>query len=130
MSLVKITCKKCGESTKMDIGEMTREQVEKALSNDKNGFHCFGNHVEFGNRIDYWKIDWDSVTEGSAPSEEDFISDLKSRHNEVYDKDELEHLYSVKGFMYGMCVAEHKETGKEKAFEFVHSPKGTRYYIA
>jgi hypothetical protein len=130
MALVKVKCKKCGETSTLDTGKMTKEEVEKALSNDKNGFHCFGNHVEFGNRIDYWEIDWDSITEGSAPSEEDFVKNLKSKYKEVYCNKEIENFYKVIGFQYGRCIAENKETSREMVFNFVHSPKGTRYYIA
>jgi hypothetical protein len=129
MSLVKVTCKKCLESTMMDIGDMSKEDVIKALSNDKDGFHCFGHHVEFGNRIDYWTIDWNTVEEGNAPSEEDFLAKLKEQYKEVYRYDEVQHHYNIKGFIYGICTATNVTTGEEVSLSFTHSPKGTRYYF-
>jgi hypothetical protein len=129
MSLLKVTCRKCGESTKLDTCDKSREEVEKWLKKDDDGFQCFGNHVEFGSRADYWTIDWNSEEEGHAPTEEDFLAELKSKYSEVYDTQELQKFYEVVGFFYGMCTSKSKATNVEKVFDFVRSPKGTRYYI-
>lgn len=130
MSLVKIYCKKCGETSKLDTCGKSREEVEKWLNESNGGFQCFGNHVELGSRADYWTLDWNTVEEGHAPTEEEFIKDLNSKYMEVYENKEIDNFYTVKNFSFGMCVTEDKKTGEEKVFNFVHSPKGTRYYVS
>lgn len=129
MTMVTVKCRKCNESSKIDMGNHTREEVEKWLKKDDGGFQCFGNHVEFGSRADYWTIDWNSEEEGHAPTEEDFLTELKSKCSEVYDTTSLQETYDVIGFLSGMCRVRDKNTGLEKYFDFVHSPKGKRYYI-
>lgn len=102
--LVNVRCKKCGETSKLDIGNYSKEEVIKLLSNDKYGFECFGHHVEFGNRIDYWEIDWDSLQNGFAPTEEEFVADLKKKNTEVYTTKELQNKYNVVSFAMGFCI--------------------------
>lgn len=129
MPLVNVKCKKCGKQSKLDIENHSKEEIEEWLKKD-DGFHCFGNHVELGKHSDYWVIDWNSLTEGSAPTEEEFLSELKEKFVEVYNTKEIQEKYDILGFSYGVCKAIDKETLKEKIFEFTTSPKGTRYYYA
>jgi hypothetical protein len=128
MGLLKVSCRKCGESSRLDTCGKSREEIEKWLKQD-GGFQCFGNHVEIGSRSDYWTIDWESEVEGHAPTEEEFLQELKSKFKEVYNTKELQDKYTIQGFSSGMCVVE-TENGEKKVFDFTHSPKGTRYYIA
>jgi hypothetical protein len=130
MALVKIHCSKCGEESKLDTCGKSRKEVEKWLNEVGDGFQCFGHHVEFGSRADYWTIDWDSEEEGHAPTEEEFLAKLKSEYSEVYENQEITKFYEVVGFSYGMCSVINKATSEKKFFNFTHSPKGTRYYIA
>lgn len=129
MSLVDVKCKKCGESSKLDIGDMLKEDVDQWLEKG-NGFQCFGNHVEFGSRSDYWEVDWESLQEGNAPTEQDFEEELRSKSVEVYTTKELSQLYEVNSFNYGLCFVIDKSTREEKVFNFIHSPQGTRFYYA
>ena len=126
--LVNVKCSKCGESTKIDIGDKTKEEVEKYLEM-KGGFECYGYHVEFGKRSNFWTIDWDSIQEGSSPTEEQFLIDLRNDYKEVYKNQEIGEKYKVTGFSCGMCMVQNKETGKGECFDFASSPKGERYYF-
>lgn len=127
--MVKVTCKKCGESSMLDTCGKSREEVEKWLKKDDGGFQCFGYHVEFGSRADYWTIDWNTEKEGNAPKEEEYFNELKSKYSEVYDTKELQEVYDVVGFLSGMCRVKDRKSNQEKYFGYVHSPQGKRYYI-
>jgi hypothetical protein len=131
--LVNVRCTICGESSKIDIGDMTKDEVEKLLK-ERDTFQCFGNHVELTSPLKFWVIDWDSIHQGSAPTEEEFLNKLKSKYKEVLTTDELSERYIVKGFLYGMCTVESKTEKEEwgepvsKAFQFTQSSSGKRYY--
>jgi hypothetical protein len=124
-----IYCHKCNERSKLDIGDKTKEEVQKWLNDSQYGFQCFGNHVEIGARSEYWTIDWNNPIDAKAPTEDEFLQELKSKFKEVYTTKELQDKYTIQGFSSGMCVVE-TENGEKKVFDFTHSPKGTRYYIA
>lgn len=126
--LVKVSCKKCGESAKLDVGDMSKGDVEALLTKQKT-FNCFGNHVELCSPINYWTIDWNETESGHALSEEEFVKQLQNSHGKVYSKCELQEEYEVIGFKYSLCVTKHKQSGETVEFDFIHSPKGARYYF-
>jgi hypothetical protein len=125
--LVSVHCKKCDETGTLDVGNFSKEEIIKMLQK-RDGFQCFGSHVELGSPIDYWEIDWNSLRDGSAPTEEQFLEDLRSKYEEVLTTKEISKKYEINGFAYGGCSATNKETGEDVGFLFTHSPKGERYY--
>lgn len=127
--LVKCTCKKCGETFKIDIGNLTREGVEAWLAKDTGGFQCPGMHVELGRRSDYWMLDWDSLSEDSKLSDEDWLRQLMSDKGVVWTTDELTAYFDVKSFAMGYCIAKDKTTGDDVCLSYAHAPQsGKRYY--
>lgn len=128
--LIPVTCKKCGNSTKIDVGNLNKEEVNRWLTDNGDGFECFGNHVEFGVRADYWELDWEHPEEGNAPTEEEFVNTLKERYEEVLTNEEMTKKYDIRGFAYGMCSAVNRETGESYGFDFKSSPNShNRYYF-
>ena len=128
--LLKATCKKCKKTGHFDIGSSTREEIEAKLKKMKT-FHCnFGSHMEIISPIDMYDFDWDNLIEGNAPTEEQFLVDLKKIYPEVYTTKELREKYTVISFMNGGCLV-HSKTDEDdlKTFSYVHSPKGERYYF-
>lgn len=127
--LVKAKCKICRQEGLFDIGDLTREQVEEKLSHMKS-FQCsFGNHTEAIGPLELYDFDWDNLAEGQAPSEEDFLTSLKSQYSEVYTLEELQEIYEPESFLYGMCMCHPKKDPDEMAvFNLIRSPEGKRYY--
>jgi hypothetical protein len=128
--LLKAKCSICNKEGLFDISNMKRTEVEPILA-AKKSFNCsFGNHFENMSPISFMTFDWDNLIEGEAPSEEDFLKELKSQYTEVYTKEELENKYVIDGFLYGQCLVHSLNNEDDlKVFNFVESPKGTRYYI-
>ena len=53
---VKATCRKCGETFTLNIGENTLEEAIEVLKSRK-GFECpSGKHSEKGSPADYWTL--------------------------------------------------------------------------
>jgi hypothetical protein len=126
--LVDFECSKCGEVFTMDIHDKTLEEVQEDLKK-KEGFHCPGNHVELGSPANHWVMMPESLREGSAPTEEEFLADLKSQKGEVYTTQELDSSpYEITSFAYCTAIAYRRDNGDKVYLDFTHSPKGTRYY--
>lgn len=51
-------CSKCKELVVFDIGDKTKEQVEKFLKERDFGHCAVGWHVEVGKMSDYYILDW------------------------------------------------------------------------
>lgn len=124
------TCSKCKTEIKLDIGDKTPEQVKKELSKWES-FNCPGKHTEVESPYpSYWNLDKWKLVEGKSPTEEDWVKDLKEKVGEIFTTKELEEKFNVKGFSMGLCAAKRKDNGKDAVFNYVHSPKGERYYFA
>jgi len=123
--LLKVECKKCGESFKLDIGTHTKEETIEMLKN-RDTFECPGHHVELSSPVNYWIFG--DVVPGNAPSEKEFLKKLKAEYPEVYKNKDLEKKYTVSGFSMGCCICRDKTTGKKAYFDFENSPAGTRFY--
>jgi hypothetical protein len=53
---VKATCRKCGETFTLNIGENTLDEAIEMLKQSQ-GFECTaGKHIEQGSPMDYWTI--------------------------------------------------------------------------
>lgn len=125
--IVSCTCKKCGETFKLNINNATREEIESGFMK-QDGFQCPGHHVELGPREDCWTIDWDSLRKDHVPSEEEWLEKLKNQNQGVWDTKSVQEFFKIQGFFGGACIAINKETGQEVCLDYVHSPDGVRYY--
>jgi len=119
--IVTARCKKCGAKIDLSIGNMSREEVEKKLG-EQEMFHCPGHHMEIGSPLFYWVIDWDSLREGKAPSEKEFVEELKKKYKIVLSSDEMD-TSIITGFLHGVPI-----TNDGHRWNFTHSPSGKRYY--
>jgi hypothetical protein len=127
--IVDVYCKKCGETGKLDIGDMTIEEATELLEKRK-GFSCFGHHVELSSPIpNYWEIMPDTLREERVPTEEEWIADMIAKHGEIWGVQELGERFDKIGFSFGFCTARDKKTGEEVILDFTNSPKGNRYYF-
>jgi hypothetical protein len=62
---VKATCRKCGETFTLNIGENTLDEAIQLLK-QKQGFECTaGHHVELGSPLDYWTIHPETLHESN-----------------------------------------------------------------
>jgi hypothetical protein len=125
-NLVEVYCKKCGENFKLNIGAHTKEEVIDMLQKQET-FSCPGQHVEITSPLRYWEINWDSLKEEQVPTEEEWISDFKAKH-EAYTKQEIEEKFEVVDFAFSMLHTIDKKTREDRYFDFVTSPKGKRLY--
>jgi hypothetical protein len=127
--LVDYKCKKCECIGTLDIGDLTREQVEAKMKEIKS-FHCDpGNHMEISSPTNYWTIDWDTLREGSSMTEEQFVDYLKGKFDEVIHYEEVQKKYKILGFLGGVVAAMEIKTNNPCNLFYYHSPKGTRYYV-
>lgn len=134
---VKIHCAKCGQTANLDIADMkvddiNKEAIEKKLNDErKDGFNCFGKHVEMSPPCPtYWTVDLSEITMEEKKTDETIIKEIKKTSNTVLTKEELRRDWTVLGFMQGYCATRHKETGEEVTFDFTTLPSGNRIYFA
>ena len=123
--LCKTTCKKCGESFKLDIGTMTKEQTIEKLSK-QNRFECPGHHVELNSPMDYWVLG--EIIEGSIQSESDWLESMKKNGRILYSNDDVRELFNCTGFSCGVFCGTDKKTKESIMLDFSSSPGGNRYY--
>jgi hypothetical protein len=67
---VEVSCKKCGQRQRLDIGAPPHGDVEEHLHmlrerlSHKPSFECFGGHFEFAPPLPrFWDIDWQTLEE-------------------------------------------------------------------
>ena len=127
--MAKATCSQCGEQFSINMGELTKNE---AVANLKkwDSFECPGHHVEFGSPLNYWNIDWDSVEEEEPITEEQWLTNLKSKYKHVYSAQEFNNRFTDVQFMYGVVSAKNKLTDEKMVLDFTNSPEGKRYYYA
>jgi len=65
---VDISCKKCGNRSRQDLGDPGEVSVEEYLHllterlTHKPSFECFGGHLELAPPLpNYWVIHWDTL---------------------------------------------------------------------
>lgn len=116
-------CTKCDCLVSLDIGDKTKEEAIEGVR-QWGTFHCVGHHLELCSPYPkYWNMDEWLLAEGKAPTEEEFVADLKSKYEYVIDTEEMTKLNIIKGFSYGFPI-----TNDGKNWSFDHSPKGKRWY--
>jgi len=121
-------CTKCGCTVQLDIGTANDEEEAKQKAREAlrtwTSFSCPGHHVEICSPYPhYWNVDEWKLVSGNAPTEEEFVNDLKSKYKEVLDTDEMWKRGVITGFAYGIPV-----TNDGLNWDFVESPRGKRYY--
>lgn len=129
--LLKAKCKKCAGYVQFDIGDMGREEAESSLKSYEYWQCTAGNHIEMMSPFFLYDFDWDNLKEHKPTTEDEFCKDIKSKFKEVYSTDELQDKYIVDSFSMGKCLC-HPRNGDEDElviFDFIHSPKGKRYYV-
>lgn len=127
--MVTVHCKTCGETFSLDIGTKSRDEIEAGFAKQGAGFECPGHHVEIGARADHWEIDWSTLREGKAPSDDEFLQNLKEQYQEVYDTDQLRASdIEITSFSFGLPIAKSKIDGSDITLDFTSAPSGKRYY--
>ena len=126
--ILKGKCTKCECTIQLDIG--TAKDVEEARQKARDAlqkwetFSCPGHHVELrGPYPHFWNVDTWNLMDGSTPTEEQFLNDLKSKYKEVLTTDEMSKRDVITSFAYGFPI-----TNDNLLWNFVASPKGKRYY--
>jgi hypothetical protein len=120
--ILKGNCKKCGETVRLDIGDWTLQEAIDHISKWKDGYSCPGHHVElYSPYPDDWKLEEWTLEEGHAPTEEEFLADLQAKFKDVRDTAGMQGL--ITSFSYGF-----PDTNDGKAWNFIASPKGKRWY--
>jgi hypothetical protein len=66
---VKGYCKKCHGTPIFDIGDSTKEDVEKWLNTTMFGHCAVGWHVELGKMANNYSIDWNTLTKNKEDLE-------------------------------------------------------------
>lgn len=124
--LLKVTCKKCNENFKLDVGNKTIDQVKEQLKN-QSSFECPGHHMEISSPINYWILG--EIIPGEIQTEKEWLTDIKNRGIKLYSHDEINDLFVCGGFSYGLFCGHNKKTGEKVVFDFMRSPEGKRYYF-
>lgn len=68
------------------------------------------------NKPKYGTPEWDEYVQEERER-------LEGEHGKVYDTDEVQKKFEVKGFRAPYCVAVDKETNKDVVLAFQHSPR-------
>lgn len=77
---VKGYCRKCGGEPIFNIGNETKETVEQWMRKTMFGHCAVGWHVEIGNMINYYVIDWSTL----SPTEEEAKDKELTIEKELY----------------------------------------------
>lgn len=121
--MLKGTCKGCGCTIKLDIGNKTLDEVKESLGK-QDGFSCPGHHVELNSPYPhYWNIDEWELIEGSAPTDEEVLAELKKKFVEVIDTEEMTNRHIITGFSSGYPI-----TNDGNNWNFTTAPSGKRFY--
>ena len=123
--ILKGKCKKCGIEVKLDVGDMTKQETYDMLKkNHKDGFHCPGHHMELGCSVPhYWDVlNWE-FEEGSAPTDEEVLTEMKEKCEEVISSDEMNSRGIITGFAFGYPM-----TNDGHDWNFRSLPSGKRVY--
>ena len=128
--MVKATCRECGETFTLNIGDNTLDDAIEMLKQTK-GFECTaGHHVELGSPTDYWIIHSETIHEADPMTDEDWLAKLKATvvNGTVWDTQELARDFDITGFSAGFCFGRDKKTLEKVCFDYGASPSGKRYY--
>lgn len=127
--ILEITCTKCHARIRFDVGDRDEAEAREWVK----GQNCPGNHVELW-QVNFWDYNSVNFVEGSAPSDEEKLEELRARYKYVYTADEFAKRgkcpFLIESFALGLCMAKSIETGKSVAFDFMPLPSGKRVYFS
>lgn len=140
--LIETCCNKCGTTFQLELGNMSREQAEKAFQRmDENGGHCPGQHMELGGLRAMWNLDelliraydlGQSIPSKAVMSDEEHVQSLQSRGKEIWDGGSnavpelnLPSIHSVPGLRH---IGSGNFASNSQLYMRCDSPKGTRFY--
>lgn len=137
MKVVTATCKTCGTSFRIDVGDLSMEEVANRLDQRSGGFECPGQHVELDAPSRHWTLDWSTLHDAEEPiSNEDYGRQLISEYGkenvfyvgepELGEKLGIPILQSIQGLS-------HKGFGEfaddKHWYSRRDSPQGCRFYV-
>lgn len=139
---VKTDCNKCGTVVHIDLGEMSREQAQKAFESlDRNGRECPGGHMELGGLYRMWNLEevlhraYDLGQTDLAPeipTDEAFVRGLKNEGKDIFDGGSNTVPSLNLPSIHDTAGLEHLGGGNfgDDDFRFLRcdSPIGTRFY--
>lgn len=126
--LLNVTCKKCGMSYKMDIGNRTKEETITVLKKQKT-FSCKpGHHEEISSPVNF--LTFGEIETGSAPTDDEWLSEQTKNGTVLMATDQVREKYTCTGFSAGLFVGYRNDdkTRKTVYLDYTHSPSGKRYY--
>jgi len=124
--LHEVHCNKCGTVYWADLLQTNLSQVDPITV--LHQLRCPGNHVELCSPSEYLEFTG-NTKEGNAPSDEEWFKATTEHRGRLYANDEVQKVFSITGFSYGMAFATEKATGKKVTLDFTSNPSGnTRYY--
>lgn len=141
--MISTSCNKCGSTVQLELGQMTKEEAEKAFRRmDQNGGHCPGQHMELGGLWSMWNLDevlhraYDlnqATPSAPLPTDEEHVESLRSRGKEVWDGGankvpglNLPSLHSITGLSH---MGSGNFASSTHVFLRSDSPLGTRFYV-
>lgn len=129
MRYVEASCKKCKQTFKLSLGELSAEEARAKLE-AQDTFECPGHHVELSGPLNYWEIDWTDVkNDGKEPmTDEAWLVQYSDKFEHVVDTSGLSEVVDkVIGFAAGLCRV--LRNGVEEYVDFANAPSGKRYYF-
>jgi hypothetical protein len=124
--LHEVHCLKCGTVYWADLLDIDLSKTDPITVLDR--LRCPGNHVELISPSTY--LEFTGKTKGgNAPTDEEWLQYMAERHGRLYSNDEVQGVFSITGFSYGMAFGTERATGNKVTLDFTSSPSGrTRYY--
>jgi hypothetical protein len=119
-------CNKCDNVIKLtlDNAEITKkEAIEMVKPNLHKISECPGHHCEVNGMEGYWDVDSWELEDVEVPSDEEFLADLRAKHKEVIDTEEINKRKIVVAFSHGVPI-----TRDEHLWNFTQDPSGKRWY--
>lgn len=129
MRYVEAHCRKCDETFKISIGELSAEDARANLEAQATT-NCPGHHVELSGPSNYWEIDWTDIKDnGKAPmTDEEWLAGYTDKFEHVVDTAGLGGVVDkVVGFAAGFCHV--RRNGVDEYLDYANSPSGKRYYF-
>jgi hypothetical protein len=121
-------CNKCGNTGWLEVGDHSREEVERLMRRPLGECPFNGHHVELGKMSSYIELDWDNTCEEEVPTTEDVREQLHDRGQITFTTNELaDASVEITGFAAGFAVA--NVNGNRVYLDFTAAPDGTRIYF-